>query len=503
MSDVWELAAYIEGNPDDHQQRWRLAKKLYAEHEYLLALENLQVLNKEWTPKMNVQRYLAATYYRLGRYTEAEEHLLKTIQQWPDEVGPCEQLAHVYQVDGRTKDALDTWRRVVRISPEHTVAKRAVKTLESEIEKKESGKQSRISGIFQPELSPEQEEELLVTGVICPRCGAQNSDEFETCWQCNAVLRKQSPSFLNAPPLEAHGKYLLRPETMTTLALIVIGILLAASLALGYGLVKTYLNAVETPLLTTGDAWDRILVPGRLAAGVIMFLFWPFAIMLSLKLFRVKYVPPAILVYISGFLLGALVLVSLLLPLPFPFLAFAGSLLLSLLIVVFTFKTDVRLAPAVWVMQFIMVWVLGAVSFWVVECRRHGEWINPLVELPAVRSAVSGSRALPDSVPARLPALVTPVRQKIKWHSSGSTWLDIQASKTVFTIRPESDAPVLRFQIYHDGDLKYHEELQGNQPSSIYYPVIPGLIYEVVIQSEEPVAMNATIQSLLPHEFQE
>ncbi len=71
MSDVWELAAYVEDHPGDHQQRWRLAKKLYAEREYLLALENLQVLNKEWTPKLNVQRYLAATYYRLGRYTEA------------------------------------------------------------------------------------------------------------------------------------------------------------------------------------------------------------------------------------------------------------------------------------------------------------------------------------------------------------------------------------------------------------------------------------------------
>lgn len=406
-------------------------------------------------------------------------------------------------MDGRNKEALDTWRRVLRINPDHTVAKRAVKTLETEVQKKESAKNVPISAIFQPDLSPEQEEDLLVTGLICPRCGAQNSDEFETCWQCNAALRKQSPSFMNAPPLEAHGKYLLRPETMTTLALVIIGILLAASAAAGIRLVMAYMSTSDAPLLATSDVWDRILVLSRIAAGILMLLFWPVVLKLSLLMFRVKYTPPEILIYISGLLLGALTLLLLLLPMPFAFFAFGGSLLLSLLIVVFTFQTDVRLAPAVWITQFVLVWMIGGIAFWMVECRRHGEWINPLAEVPAVRAAVNGPKALPDSVPVKFSASVTPMRQKVRWQSSGSRWLDIQATKVQFTVRTESVAPGLRFQIYLESDLKYHEELQGTGPFSIYYPFSPGIVYEVVIQAQEPVALNATVQGLLPLEFVE
>lgn len=498
MSDVWELAAYVEDHPGDHQQRWRLAKKLYAEREYLLALENLQVLNKEWTPKLNVQRYLAATYYRLGRYTEAQEHLLKTIEQWPDEVGPCEQLAHIYEVDERPKDALKAWSRVLSIQPDHVGAKEAVKKLEQEVGQTEQKKNVPVGGIMQPGLTLGSDEDLPITGLICPQCGARNSDEFETCWQCNANLRKQSPSFMNAAPLEAHGPYLLRPETMTTLALVVIGLLLAASLALGIHLVLSYKNSGDPPF-SIEEVWNRVMVPARLAAGIVMLLFWPVALKLALRLFRIKSLPPEIVVYISGLLLGALVLLLLLLPMPFIFFAFAGSMLLSLFIVVFTFKTDVRLAPAVWITQFVLVWVIGFASFWMVECRRHGEWINPLVELPAVRTAYNN---LPVAHPVKLIAsATTPMRQKVRWRSSGSTWLDVQAEMTAFTVHPQESVPDMRFQIYQGSDLKYHEELQSRQGRTIYYPIIPGKEYEIVIQAAEPIVVHASIQSLLPFEF--
>ncbi len=501
MSDVWELAAYMESHPDDHPQRWRLAKRLYAEHEYLLALEQLQVLSKEWTPKLSVQRYLAATYYRLGRYAEAEEHLSKTIEQWPDEVGPCEQLAHVYQVDGKPKESLAAWRRVLELSPEHTVAKRAVVTLEDAISSEEKEKKVPISGIFQPNLTADQEEELLVTGVICPQCGAQNSDEFETCWQCNTVLRKQSPSFLNAPPVEAHGTYLLRPETMTALALIVIGCLLIASVVVGARLFLAYKHAGESPLFSMAEIGNRILVPARLGTGIVMLVFWPLALKLALKLFRAKPSPPEILIFIPGLLVGSLVLLLILLPMPFPIFAFVGSLVISLCIVVFTFKTYLPLAPAVWITQFLLVWTLGAVTFWAVECRRYGEFINPLLEGPAIQAAVTGPLALPDAVPIKLQNATTTIEEKVRWKSSGSTWLDVQATTVAFTVHPESAAPDLRFQVYQDSDLRYHEDLQGKQERTILFPVTPGREYKIVIRAGQPIPVQATIQSLLPFEF--
>lgn len=83
MAEVWDIAKYVEEHPDDYEQRWRLAKKLYAAWEYRLALEHLQVLRNEWQKRLNVVRYLAATYYRLGRYDEAVAELREAIETWP------------------------------------------------------------------------------------------------------------------------------------------------------------------------------------------------------------------------------------------------------------------------------------------------------------------------------------------------------------------------------------------------------------------------------------
>ena len=54
MTDVWDIAQYVEAHPDNNEQRWRLAKKLYMAWEYRLALEHLQVLKNEWDRNINV-----------------------------------------------------------------------------------------------------------------------------------------------------------------------------------------------------------------------------------------------------------------------------------------------------------------------------------------------------------------------------------------------------------------------------------------------------------------
>ena len=105
MTELCDLSAHVQEHPEDYPRRWRLAKKLYAANEYLLALEHLQMLQKEWTPKINVRRYVAATLYRLGRYPESEESLERTIAEWPSEMGLYAQLAHVYNVDNKNDHA--------------------------------------------------------------------------------------------------------------------------------------------------------------------------------------------------------------------------------------------------------------------------------------------------------------------------------------------------------------------------------------------------------------
>lgn len=141
MAEIWDIARYVEANPDDHEQRWRLAKKLYTAWEYRLALEHLQILKNEGQERVNILRYLAATYYRLGRYEEAQAELRHAIGVWPDEIGLYEQLARVLEIAGDHLGAADEWERVLELDPHHPMAGHAAARLRasaSETDKKKS-----------------------------------------------------------------------------------------------------------------------------------------------------------------------------------------------------------------------------------------------------------------------------------------------------------------------------------------------------------------------------
>jgi tetratricopeptide (TPR) repeat protein len=141
MAEIWDIARYVEANPDDHEQRWRLAKKLYTAWEYRLALEHLQILKQEGQERINILRYLAATYYRLGRYDEARAELEQAITLWPDEIGLYEQLARVLEISGDHLGAAQEWDRVLSLDPHHPMAGHAAARLRSsasETDKKKS-----------------------------------------------------------------------------------------------------------------------------------------------------------------------------------------------------------------------------------------------------------------------------------------------------------------------------------------------------------------------------
>ena len=176
MAEIWDVAAHVESNPDDHAQRWRLAKKLYSAHEYRLALEHLNILKKEWTPKMNVHRYLAATYFRLGRYEEAINELEDSIQEWPDEIGLREQLAYVLKADKQYERTLDAWKAVLKLQPDHAIAKKSIQKLKSVMEK---GEEAHEADTKLDPMVMEQDDIPTpppMPGMECPKCGAQNSE---------------------------------------------------------------------------------------------------------------------------------------------------------------------------------------------------------------------------------------------------------------------------------------------------------------------------------------
>lgn len=131
MADIWDIARYVEANPDDHEQRWRLAKKLYTAWEYRLALEHLQILKNEGPNRINILRYLGATYYRLGRYEEAIRELEGAVAQWPEEIGLFEQLARVLEIAGNHEKAADMWDKTLELDPHHPMAAHAASRLRS------------------------------------------------------------------------------------------------------------------------------------------------------------------------------------------------------------------------------------------------------------------------------------------------------------------------------------------------------------------------------------
>ena len=79
-------------------------------------------LSKEWAPKINVIRYLAATYYRLKRYSEAAAELLVGLQQWPEEIPLLEQLGRVLEMAGEYEGAAQVWQQVLEIDLNHPKA---------------------------------------------------------------------------------------------------------------------------------------------------------------------------------------------------------------------------------------------------------------------------------------------------------------------------------------------------------------------------------------------
>lgn len=133
MAEIWDIARYVESNPDDHEQRWRLAKKLYTAWEYRLALEHLQVLKNEGQERINIARYLAATYYRLGRYEESVAELSEAISIWSDEIGLYEQLARVLEIAGEHIPAAEMWEKTLELDPHHPMAGHAAARLRSSL----------------------------------------------------------------------------------------------------------------------------------------------------------------------------------------------------------------------------------------------------------------------------------------------------------------------------------------------------------------------------------
>lgn len=181
MADVDEIRAYVESHPDDHKQRWRLAKKLYNAWDYRSALEHLVQLREVWPDQVPVVRYLAATYYRLGKYDEAEAELTRALKEHPQEYSLLEQLAKVYEGGGRTDQAIETWTRVLEIKPSKT-AEEALERL------------GMAMGTMASTMATSATQEISSHGndtvIVCPHCGESNDVFTKRCSRCHGEFEQ-------------------------------------------------------------------------------------------------------------------------------------------------------------------------------------------------------------------------------------------------------------------------------------------------------------------------
>ena len=184
MADVEEIRAYVDSHPDDHKQRWRLAKKLYNAWDYRSALEHLLLLKEVWPDQVPVLRYLAATYYRLGKYGEAEKELKAALKEHPQEYSLLEQLAKVHEGAGDTDMAIECWTRVLEIKPESNTAKEALERLEMSM----GTMASTMAANTVQEMSSHGDE----TVIVCPHCGESNDVFSKRCSRCHGDFEKNA-----------------------------------------------------------------------------------------------------------------------------------------------------------------------------------------------------------------------------------------------------------------------------------------------------------------------
>ena len=476
-TELWDIARYVEDHPDDFEQRWRLAKKLYTAWEYRLALEHLQVLKNEWQRKLNVIRYLAATYYRLGRYADAIAELKAAIDAWPQEIGVREQLARVLETAGEEEEAARAWRKIKELDAKHPIAESAAKRLDAKRQPTAAADlrlRDSDSGI---DLSP---------GHACPNCGAVNSEGFDRCWQCHAPLAAGGPTPRPTPPPEEPKVPILTPETATLAAGIMVVGLLALALYLSLRLLWVA-SGPEAPRTITSiwELYTYDLAWSRVVTGTLLIVACPAVLWGMLQLIKPEEPVPGALLILAGLLPPSLGYVCTWLSPSLLFLAFLLPAIISLAIIAGAFGLGFARAINVWILHLAAMVALTAITFTLVEAAQLERIYNPFSEIPAVIRFAGERLGEEAHATHTIPGHALPLEQRLRWLSTGSGWLDQRARHVTFTVVASPPGPSLFFDIQDDAGLTIDFRRVEASPWSYTYDVEPGKIYRVVITGPE------------------
>lgn len=479
MGDLWELTQYVESHPDNKEQRWRLAKKLFLTWEYRLALEHLQILKNEWGERLNVRRYLAATYYRMTRYDDAIRELEEAAQQWPEDIALREQLARTLQSADRKLDASEVWSEVAERNPKHSFAKKAVQILREE-EIGQDGPKVVVPSLFSTPGPTSTSDELE-----CPHCGAKNDPEFQRCWQCHGPL-ESAPTYRRA----ARRAEVDSRETVVPWPLIS-GLSIVALLTVGIYMTLRH-------FYPSGGAGEGAQIPStlheffaiemamtRIILGLALVVAWPVSLRFASVLVGFDDIDQGRL-NVAGLFLAALTYAVSWLPpsqlLYAPILPVAASLVIALAALGLRYGQ----AALVWVIQgalviLVMLTILAAM---------HG--FGLVMDLPAVlryANQEDGESTLSFTGPI-------PVQFDWQCETSGSQWLDERASLIGLTLEAGPIASPSFVEVEFGGESFVTREIHGANVDLQFGPVKPGRPYRVVVTGEEGVEVSLSLRSV-------
>jgi len=491
MTDVWELSAYVEGHPANHEQRWRLAKKLYTSWEYRLALEHLLILKNELEPRENVMRYLAATYYRLGRHDESIKALQDALELWPKDAAMREQLARTQAEAGQNEDALRTWRVLHKQEPQHPFAAQAIARLQKIVEKEANEKASAMQPVNTAAATGTGDAGAgpgTPKDVVCAKCGEKNTAEFKHCWKCNAQLT-HSEDFLDG--------VVIKPERIEPARLpfpMGVGILIAALVALAAYFTMRGFAQVHAPgvgdwaPLRVDDFMARTLLWTRILGGAALLVVWPFAWRLSANLANVETRVYNESLYQSGALLALSTYALSWVSWTWIAAAVAVPVVVSALIAFRGLKLKPIEAAKLW------AWQIGfaALLIALVVVGRHG----PGLVLDATKIAAYARAEDPRQLYEG--TLAAPGDIRVTWSSTGSPWLDRAAGKIRLTLEPAPHERRILLDTRRGENSLSFKPIREAVHSETIDAITPGIPYTFDVRSDDSINVGLTLRSLLP-----
>lgn len=484
MTDIEELTQHLEQHPDDRDKRWLLAKQLYKSAHYEDARDHLLLLKKQWPLKLNITRYLAASYYRLNQYDEAVKTLRDVLDDWPKEVPMREQLARVLTVSGQWEEAAKVWQEILRLQPDHSMAQEVLAKTQSpeEAEKKE------------PE--PLRDKDFGIgagTGILCPACGSVNTEEFERCWKCHAALFPSSPSSNESTAVPS--KHAAPSFDLSSLWNMVGGLACGGFLLLGL-----YLTFDAWPQTASAGQPDEVLrsvsellrtelFPSRVAMGLVLLIGWPLLLWAASALTH-SYDVNWVTILITGLFSASAAYASLWCPLQYVAPALLAVIGIGLPIIVLTFDADISQAVLAWLFQGAAATVLMACTFAAIEGP------SLLLGIPVVTQYAQKHDAGPDPGRTSLPESQTPVTIPLRWETSGSKWLDSKAGEVIVELESSGSPQELIAEFKDETGTLYYDHVDA-LPFRFKQTIVPGRQYQLLVSGDQATPVAVTLYGLL------